>query len=302
MAKTPIAPKEERAALGVGLMFLAVTCFTGIDSSAKWLILAGIPVLQVVFVRYAVHFVLGLALFLPREGLGVLRSKTPKLQILRSFCLLMMSILNFQALEFLPLTVATTILFAGPIVVTLMAIPLLGEKVGARRLIAVAVGFLGVIVVMQPWGAAFHPAVFLTFGAVLCAGGYFIITRKIAGTESPATSQLWSSGLSAAVFLPVALQVWVWPDTITGYLVMGLIGLVGGAGHFAATVAHRFAEASLLAPVIYFQILSAAIIGVLVFDTWPTLWTLVGALIIIGSGIYIWHRERQLGKAPRVPD
>ncbi|TCO71934.1 DMT family transporter [Rhodovulum euryhalinum] len=291
-------PREDRTAAGLALMALAVVFFTCIDSSAKWLIGAGLPALQVVFARYAGHFLVSLALYLPQEGLGAFRSATPRRQILRASLLAGSTLLNFLALSYLPITVTTTIMFAGPIAITLLAIPILGEKVGPHRLAAVCVGFLGVLVVMQPWGARFHPAMFLTLGALCCASGYFILTRMLAGVESNATSQLWGAGLPTALLAPVVLPDWVGPQGAGVTIVLGLIGLFGALGHISTTTAHRLADASILAPVVYIQILLAAVAGILVFDTWPTVWTLGGGAIIIGAGLYIWHRERR-GRAAR---
>ena len=286
-----IEPKVDSTALGLGLMVLTVCFFTMIDTSAKWLVTAGLPALQVVFARYAMHFILALVVFMPQGGLVLFRSQRPKVQLLRSTFLFLSTILNFTALKFLPITVTTTIMFAGPIVVTLLAIPMLGEKVGRHRLLAVCVGFLGVIVVMQPWGVAFHPAMLLNIGAL-----YFILTRKLAGVESNATSQLWSAGLATACLAPFALSGWVWPQTTVDWTFFLLIGIFGGTGHILAVAAHRRADASILAPVIYIQIVLAGVAGIVFFDTWPTVWTLGGGAIIIAAGIYIWHRERQLAR------
>ncbi len=296
MSPATVAPKEERTALGVGLMALGVTFMTGIDTSAKWLLLAGVPVVQIVFMRYAVALVLALGWFLPREGVAVLRSRRPVLQFLRSAALLSSTCCNFAALQFLPITMTTTIMFAGPIAVTLLAIPILGEKVGVRRLAAVCTGFLGVMVVVQPWGAEFNPAVFLSVGAMLSASCYFIITRMIAGTESISTSQVWSAGLASLAFAPIALAHWSWPDQPLAGAVLVLVGVFGGTAHTLATVAHRYADASILAPVVYVQIVEAALAGILVFGTWPTQWTLAGGAIIAGSSWYIIQRERAAGR------
>ena len=292
----PIAPREEKTAIGLALMALSVVFFTMIDTSAKWLVLAGLAPLQVVFVRYAGHFVVSLLLFLPREGVSVFRTARPGKQLLRALFLAGSTLCNFVALSYLPITVTTTIMFAGPIVVTLLAIPVLGEKVGIHRIAAVCVGFIGVLVVMQPWGAGFHPAMFLSIGAVLSASCYFIMTRMLAGQESNATSQLWGAGVPTLMLAPLAIPGWVWPDTTTGFTVLTLIGVFGALGHIATTTAHRLADASILAPVVYIQILLAAIAGILVFDTWPTIWTFGGGLIIIAAGLYIWHRERSLNR------
>jgi drug/metabolite transporter (DMT)-like permease len=293
-----VLPREERTGAGVALMALAVVFFICIDTSAKWLMLFGLPALQVVFVRYAGHFFYALVFYLPQEGTGVLRSRAPLRQLLRSMFLLGSTVLNFFALNYLPITVTTTIAFATPIVVTLLVIPILGETVGLRRIIAVCVGFSGVLVVTQPWSAAWHPAMFFSLGALMMASLYFITTRLLAGVESAATQQVWSSGLATAALLPFVLKGWIWPEGMQAWLVFCAIGFFGCTGHIFATTAHRWADASILSPLIYTQILFAAIAGILVFDTWPTIWTLGGGLIIIGSGLYIWSREQKTHVSP----
>lgn len=287
-----VAPREDKVGLGVAMMALAILLFTGIDTSAKWLILAGLPAIQVVFARYAVHFFLSLGLFLPTEGMNALRSNSPGKELLRALFLFISTICNFSSLKYLPITVTTTIMFAVPVVVTLLAIPVLGEKVGIRRVLAVCTGFLGVLVVMQPWGTGFHPAMFFNIAALVLAAMYFVMTRLLAGVESNSTMQIWPSGLATLCLAPVAIPIWVWPTHPIDYVVLVAIGLFGGFGHICATYAHRLADASILSPVIYIQLFLAAGASYLVFGTWPTPWTLAGGVIIIASGIYIWQRER----------
>ncbi|MFQ1701990.1 DMT family transporter [Loktanella agnita] len=295
--KPAVAPREDRTALGLLAMAGAVTFFTLIDTSAKWLVLADHTAIQVAFARYAGHLIVSLVVFLPREGLGALRSNAPRFQIMRSSFLFLSTALNFTALKYLPITVTTTIMFAGPIVVTLLAIPVLGERVGIHRIIAVCMGFLGVVVVMQPWGAAFHPAMFLNIAALCLAACYFVMTRLLAGIESNATSQLWSSGLATICLTPFVLTSWTWPEGVDWVFFL-LIGVFGASGHILVTAAHRLADASILAPVVYIQIFLAALSGVVFFATWPTVWTFGGGLIIIAAGIYIWHRERRVRSRP----
>ena len=283
-------------------MALAVVFFTCIDTSAKWLSIVGFPVIQIVFARYAGHLICALAIYLPQEGRGVFHSNAPAKQVLRSSALFIGTILNFQALKFLSITVTTTIAFAGPIVITLMAIPILGERVGMRRLFAVCAGFFGVLIVVQPWGAEFHPAMLFSLGTLVMASTYFIMTRLLAGIETNATQQVWSSGIATVALLPFALHVWVWPETVLGWVVLCAIGAFGALGHIAATTAHRWADASILAPIIYTQVFWAALVGVVIFDTYPTTWTILGAAVIIASGFYILHRERQKGKALVLPE
>lgn len=298
---TAVRPREDRTAAGVLTMALAVSLFTGIDTSAKWLSVAGLPVMQIVFIRYAGHLVYALALYVPQEGRAVFRSNSPGLQLLRSVFLLASTMLNFIALKFLPITLTTTVSFSAPIVVTLLAIPILGERVGLRRIAAVCVGFVGVLVVVQPWSAAFHPAIFFSLGSLFSVSLYFILTRMLAGVETNAVHQVWSSGLATLVLLPLVVPVWIWPDTPTVWAVCLGIGAFGMLGHVLAAVAHRWADASILAPVIYMQIVLASVASIVIFDSWPTIWTLVGALIIAASGVYIRHLTRAAARRRALP-
>ena len=124
-----------------------------------------------------------------------------------------------------------------------------------------------------------------------------MITRLIAGTESNATSQIWAAGLPTLVLAPVVLGNWTAPSSTGVTLVFCVIGVFGALGHIATTSAHRLADASILAPVVYTQVFLAAAAGILVFSTWPTVWTLGGGAIIIAAGLYIWWRERRRGIA-----
>lgn len=293
-----VKPREERTAAAVGLMFLAVVLFTCIDTSAKWLILAGLVPLQVVFVRYAGHLIYALIAYLPQEGMSALQSRAPGRQALRSAFLLGSTVFNFMALSALPITLTTTIAFAMPIVVTLLAIPLLGERVGKHRIGAVIVGFLGVLVVTRPWGADWHPAILYSLISLTLAALYFLTTRLLAGIETNATQQIWSSALATTVLLPFVVSTWQWPSALPDWIAFIAIGFFGLSGHTLATIAHRWADASILSPMMYSQLFLAALAGVLVFDTPPTVWTFGGGLIIIGSGLYIWHRERRTAAPP----
>jgi drug/metabolite transporter (DMT)-like permease len=296
-AMAAIQPKEEQTAMGVTLMIVAVALFICIDTSAKWLFIAGLAPIQIAFARYAGHFIYGLVYFIPQNGVSVFRSERPVMQVLRSMGLLGSTVLNFMALSFLPITTTTTIMFAMPIIITVLVIPILGEKVGIRRFLSVCVGFCGVLVVTQPWSAEWHPAMLFSLGAVSSAALYFIMTRLLAGVDSNATLQVWASGIPTVILLPFAVTYWVWPETVLAWIVLMMIGMLGLVSHSIATLAHRYAEAALLSPVVYSQIFFAIIAGIFVFDTWPTIYTFFGGVIIIASGLYIWVRERQASSA-----
>jgi drug/metabolite transporter (DMT)-like permease len=286
------SPRVDRPTAAVLIMAFAIFLFTLIDTSAKWLMLAGLPAMQVVFSRYLGAFLTVLIFFIPRHGLGEFRSNRPWIQGFRAMTLLSSTVLNFIALQYLPITLTIAMFFAMPIVVTLLSIPVLGEKVGLRRFLAVLTGFIGVLVIVQPWGAQFHWAVFVSMGALFSASTYFVLTRLLAGVDNNSTSQLWTNGLATLVLVPIALQNTVWPDNTLTMLVFLFIGFLGGVSHILATLAYRFAQASVLAPVTYIQVIYATAAGYLVFNTLPTIWTAIGTAIIIASGVYIWQRER----------
>ncbi|MEZ2127912.1 MULTISPECIES: DMT family transporter [unclassified Sinorhizobium] len=285
-----VQPREEKLAAGLIIMVIAQMFFTGTDTSAKWLSLAGLPALQIAFVRYFIHFLLAILVYLPREGLPALKSNSPLKQFLRSTCLLGATIFNFLALKYLPISVTTTISFAGPMLVTLLAIPLLGEKVGIHRFSAVCVAFVGVLVVVQPWDASFHPAMLLSLSVLLCGSIYYIVTRMLSGIDGNATMQLWSSGMGTVALLPLALSEWTWPVSIHTWVILCFVGFFGAAAHTIVAAAHRLADASILAPIVYIQVFFATVSGILVFGSWPTISTLAGGAIIIASGLYIWQR------------
>ncbi|QCO55311.1 DMT family transporter [Pseudorhodobacter turbinis] len=290
----PPQARVDNPMFGLGGMCVALAIFTATDTSAKWLLLAGLPVLQVVFVRFSVHFLLASLICIPREGMGVFRSHAPRFQAARAALLLGTTAFNFAALKYLPITITTAIFFSSPIMITIMSVLFLGERVGGRRVMAILVGFAGVLVVVQPWGAGFHPAMALSFCGLMCASGYFVLTRRLAGVESNATSQLWASGLAMVVLTPFGLSVWVWPETASAWAVLGLIGVFGASGHAIAVAAHRYADASNLAPMTYIQVIYATAAGYFIFGNLPSWATAIGTAIIIASGIYIWRRERFL--------
>ena len=289
------SPREDRPTAAVLIMALAIFLFTLIDTSAKWLIIAGLPALQVVFSRYVGALLTVLIFFIPRRGMGEFRSNRPWIQVLRALALLGSTVFNFLALRYLPITLTIAMFFAVPIIVTLLSIPILGERVGLRRFLAVLTGFIGVLVIVQPWGAQFHWAVFLSIGALLSASTYFVLTRLLAGIDNNSTSQLWTNGLATLALAPIALQNAVWPENTLNMLVFLFIGFLGGVSHILATLAFRLAQASVLAPVTYVQVIYATAVGYLVFNTLPTIWTAIGTAIIIASGVYIWQRERVRG-------
>lgn len=285
-----------KASVSVGILFnlLAMFCFAIMDTSAKLLVTAAVPALQVAFLRYFVHFIWALILYLPKNGVAVFKSNAPKMQTIRGLCLLAGTVFNFIALQYLPLTVTIAIFFASPFVVCLLSIPILGEKVGIKRFTAVLVGFMGVLIIVSPWDEQFDMHVLLSLCALMGASGYFVMTRKIAGVDKNAVSQTYTSGLAMMALAPFVITHWTWDLSPGGWVLALLLGSLGMLGHSVLTYAHRFAEASVLAPTVYSQIIYITILSWWIFDSTPSGNTVVGTIIIVASGIYIWWRETRL--------
>jgi drug/metabolite transporter (DMT)-like permease len=292
----PIAPIEERRLRGIGFVLIGYFCFTVIDSCAKWLSLSGLPTTEVVFVRYAGQLLLVVALFLPSRRVELVRTRSPRLEIARGICLLGSTIFNFFAVSYLPLTVTGSIAFTMPLILCLLSIPLLGEKVGWRRWLAICVGFVGVLIIVRPGSDAFHPAVFLSLSGAVFFALYMLLTRKLAGVDSTTTQQFYAALVATIAIAPVALAGWMWPARPVDWIAFLLIGVAALVGHQFVTVAHRFAPASVLAPFGYFQIIFMTTSSWLIFSQPPTVWIFLGAPIVITSGLYIWLRERALQK------
>lgn len=293
---SPVIGHQDRRLLAIGLVLVTYIFFALCDTAAKWMALSGMPPAQVAFGRYAVQFAFMLGLALPRMGLSAFATKRPALQIARASGLLAMTAFNFFAILYLPLTVTSSIMFGMPLLITALSVPLLGEHVGWRRWAAIFVGFFGILIVIQPWSADFHWAVILSLGSITAGALYFILTRKLTATESTMSMQLYAGLVGTVVLLPFALSNWTWPDGPANWLIFFGVGLAAMTGHQISIIAHRFAQASVLAPFAYSQIIWMTLSSWLIFGDAPTIWLFIGGPIVIASGYYIWLRERALAK------
>ncbi|WP_244488734.1 DMT family transporter [Bosea sp. Leaf344] len=295
-AALPLPPETARnRLLAIGLMCGAVLLFAMLDASAKWL--AGVvDPLQVVFARYAGSMILVLALLNPISHPGILRTGRLKLQMLRSLLLLGSTALNFFALKYLQLAETVSIMFATPLLVALLSGPLLGEWPGPRRLVAIVIGFLGVLVITRPGLGGMHPAAFLSVGGCICYAFYSLATRMLSTVDPPETTMVYSGVAGTLAVLPLLPWFWSTPEGWLPWLVMFATGVFGGFGHWLLILAHRLAPATVLAPFIYSQIVWMILLGWFVFGQFPDGWTFGGAAIVIASGLYLLYRERVRAK------
>lgn len=275
-------------------MLLTMLLFVSMDSLAKYLS-RDYAVPQVVWARYAFH-ILVLAIYLRGQVLPALRTRAPKLQLLRSVAMVVTTGVFFLGLSFVPLATASAIMFVGPLLVTALSMPLLGEHVGPRRWAGVAVGFFGALVIIRPGTEVFDLAALLPLCAACGYAFYQIMTRMVARTGEPPMTSLVYTALLGAVLASLAVPFfWTTPD-LEGWLLMALMGLFGGLGHFTLIKAFEAATAPVITPFGYSSIVWATLLGLLVFGELPDLLTFAGAGIIILSGLYVFHRERQAEK------
>lgn len=293
MAGTAARPVEDRPMLGIGLMLFTYFLFSCVDTSAKWLAYAGLPAAQLAFMRYFVHLFISIGL-IARQGVSPSRFGTDQvgLVLLRSGLLVACTILNFIAVRHLPLTLTSTIMFSSPIIICALSGPVLGERVGVWRWSAILVGFCGILIAIRPFDAGFHWAVFLSLGNALAFAAYALITRKLSGTISTDTMQLYTGLVGAAVLAPFALAAWQMPATPLGWSLMIGLGLLGWLGHETLTRAHGYATASALTPFSYVFIIYLGVWSYAVFGELPDGWTVLGALVVTAAGMTIWLRER----------
>lgn len=277
----------------------ALLCFSGLDTSAKWLNRTLDPLL-VVWVRYAVSVVLVSIVVNPVTTPGLARTRRPWLQGARSILLLLSTALNFFALQYLQLTETLSIQFTTPLLVALFAGPVLGEWVGPRRMIAIAIGFLGVLVVVRPGFGGMHPAALLSVTGAFCYAFYNISTRLLAASDSSATTMFYSGLAGVIVMTPILPFVWKTPPDLLTWVLMLAVGGFGALGHWLLILAHARAPAAILSPFIYTQIIWMLALGYLVFGDLPDRWTIMGASIVIASGLYLLYRERVRSTDPRV--
>jgi drug/metabolite transporter (DMT)-like permease len=276
--------------IGIGIISITFLSFAILDTSAKWLV-ATLPVMQVVWLRFLFHVIFSALLLGPRSGLSLVRTRRPGLQLLRSMMLPAMTALNFWALQYLQLAETGAIQFAVPILIAVFG-ALLGERLDRGRWIAVMVGFVGVMLIVRPGTEGFHPALLLSLGNAVLYALFNLLTRKLVGTESPEATQFLSALGAAVVFAPLAFAVWRDPASTSDWAIVMLAGLSGGAGHYLLAVAHRYAPATVLAPFMYQQILWMSLLGYLVFGDVPGPAVVAGTLVVVASGLYLLYRER----------
>jgi len=282
--------RADRPFRGIALI-LASTVFLGAsDVTAKYLS-ATLPSIEIAWIRFLVFALIMSPAMIPGSPLFALRSHRPGLQMMRGVTLLASSLFFISGLRFLPIAEASATGFVSPLFVTALSIVFLGEKVGVRRWLATAVGLIGVLIILRPGSSAFHPAAFFPIVSALAWAGTLIMTRLMSGREPAATTMTYPAIAGVCILSALVPFVWVtpsWQDILFGIF----IGIASTAGQWIVVLAFRYADASVLAPFSYTQLLSVSILGFVIFGELPDIWTVTGAAFIVASGLYTAHRER----------
>ncbi len=310
-----VLTQERTNAIGIASAIGAAFCFSVNDVAVKFLS-GGYPLHEVVLIRTLIGMTVVLGIFVPLQGgYAQLRTQRLALHILRGLFVVMANMTFFLGLAAMPLADAVAIFFVSPLIITAFSVIFLGETVGPRRWIAVAVGMVGVLVVMRPGSGAFQVASILPLAAAVGYAALHILTRRIGGTESAVTMTFYiqvvflfvSAGIGLAIgdgrfeatddpSLRFLFRHWVWPDASDAWVFIA-IGFASAGGGYLISQAYRLCEAGLAAPFEYIALPLSIFWGVTVFGEWPDGRTWAGVALILTGGMYMFWRETVAGRA-----
>ena len=264
------------------------------DGFAKFLS-SDLPILQITWARYffTVFFILPIMFFFFKKKL--VWTDKPKLQFIRGLILLSANVCFFYSISVISLPKALTLAFVAPLIVTAFSPVFLGEKVGFRRWSAVVIGFIGSLIVIRPGFVEINLASLAALGTGVMYGFYLIITRKLSTSDNPLLTLLFTGVVGTfiiSIFMPF---FWVSP-TFSQWSMMISLGIFASIGHLLLILSLKYADASKLAPLSYFEIITNTIIGYYFFNDFPDNWTFLGLFIIVLSGIYISRRGHLVKK------
>ena len=296
MAAFQAPARVSRPMLGVLFMCIACALFPIMNGIVKLMASTYDPK-QVVWFRITTHLVLVALVFVPRMGLGLFRTRQIGFQLVNSLMMLLSTLLFFSAVKYLPVAEAISISFVAPLLVVFLAWPLLGERITLLRVVAVVVGFAGVLVVIRPGSALFQWASVLLLGSAACYAVYQIIIRRLAGVDHPATSIFYSVLLGSILMSLLVPFVWITPKDWIDWLLLLSLGALGGLGHYCVAKAMTYASANFIAPFNYTQMIGSVIVGYLMFAEVPDLYVWVGTLLIVGAGLMVGLQGRRSAKS-----
>jgi drug/metabolite transporter (DMT)-like permease len=278
--------------IGIGLISGSYLLFSLLDGSAKWLV-GSLPVIMVVWLRFAIHALVAGAVLFPLRGWALVKTRHLRWHLLRAAMFMAMTGINFWALQYLQLTVTASIFFSVPIIIALVSATAFREQLDTGRWVAIVAGFAGVLTIVHPGSADFHPAMLLSLVNAILYAFFMMMTRRLAAYESPETIQYLPAVGATLGLAPFALAAWEAPSGWLEWTVACLLGVLGGVGHYLLALAHRYAPSSVIAPFLYQQVIYMALFGYFVFGDVPGAGVWIGAPIVIASGLYLFSRERR---------
>ncbi len=283
--------RANRPLLGIALMVGAMMLFPYLDVCAKFLGQWGVPVIEIVWARLFFSMVITAPILIAQEGISSLKPRDTFLNTLRGFFLVISTLAFFGALHFQGVAETLSIYFVQPLFITVLAPLVLKEKVGLNRWVAVGIGFIGVLIIVRPGLLQLNPGTFLAAASGLGSAITLLLTRKLAGNSS-AVANTFYTGLFGSLFAGAILIFYWQTPSFNIFLVMLVLALIGTTANYLTLLALQFAEASLLAPFGYTEMINAVLGGWYFFGDFPDHWTFVGVAVLVACALYISYRER----------
>ncbi|PZF75418.1 EamA/RhaT family transporter [Aestuariivirga litoralis] len=284
-------PASSRTLVGIGLMLTAMAVLPFLDAIAKYLGQQGVPVMQIVWARLFFGAFLTMPFALKLAGPRGLIPNMPLMHAVRATLMIAATAFFFMGLHYLSIADTLAIFFVQPLIVTLLSPLVLGETVGIRRWVAVIIGFIGTLIIIRPGFQELNPGVFMALASGFCLAIYLLLTRRISGSAPAMVTTFYTSLMGAIIMSVIVVFVWQTPTPAQwGFFV--LLSAIANGGHYLIIRAYDHAEASLLAPLAYTEMIMATVLGWYIFGDFPDLWTFVGVGILIACAIYISWRER----------
>lgn len=296
---TPLEPpvgapvRRSESGKGAALMLLGMFLFAAVDTGAK-LLTEGLHPIQITWTRQ-LGLLLGAVFLIAYHGRKILRTSHPKLQVLRGAMAVGSATLYIAGVAFVPLADAVAVTFVAPFIVTILGALILREPVGWRRWIAVSLGFLGTLIVIRPGMGVIHPAAFLVLIAAISFAFRQIISRALADTDKTATTVVYTAIVGSALLTLPLPWVWITPDREQLVILLG-IALLAGVAEVCVIKALEVAMAVVVAPIHYSMMIWGTFYGFMVFGQLPDMWTVIGAAVIISTGLYTLRREYLLSQ------
>ncbi|MBN9489130.1 MAG: DMT family transporter [Alphaproteobacteria bacterium] len=285
-------PPADRILRAIVSTIVAMACFSVLNAMSKTLSTSGYPVIEVIWARYVFAFIFMLVMFLPRNGRGLFTIRRLWTQVVRGLLLFFSSYFYFHGVVYLSLATAASISLTSPLIVTALSSRLLGEPVGPRRWAAVVVGFAGAVIIVRPGHADFDWHILWVVASTICSAFYQLFSRRYGQAERPDASATVATIVGTIAASPFVPLEWVMPASLWHFVLFVGMGVMAGTGHYFLTIAYSQAPAAVVSPFNYTQLIGAAVLGYLIFNESPDVWTWAGAAVIIASGLYVGYRER----------